>query len=134
MKQKLKISFVDDSADFCGALCDILSAVYENEVTCNQFSSKKDINAFPEWVKTHGTDLVFLDFVLFPSENGQSTQSIKIYKELLNLKKKPNIYWMTGLFDTDPRLQLLERYYSIKVLKKPISIDSLLTIIDTHLN
>lgn len=133
MKQKqqnLNISFVDDSAAFCDVICDILSETYGDKVTCNQFSSEKDIRTFPKWVSNHGTDLVFLDFCLFPSE---TTQSIEIYKELLNLKKKPKIYWMTGLFDIDPRLQLLKQYYSIDLIQKPIIMDDILKIIDGHL-
>ena len=128
----LNIAFVDSSETICDTVCDILIEVYGDHINCNQFSSKKDIKNFPEWVKKNRTDVVFLDFCLFPSDNS-TQEAINIYKELIKLKDKPQIYWLTGLFDIDPRLQLLQQYYSIEILRKPIIMDTLLKIIDTEL-
>lgn len=133
MIDPLAIAFVDDSETLCDTVCDILTEVYGDRIDCNQFSSKKDIKAFPEWIKKNRTDVVFLDFCLFPSEDNSTQEAINIYKELIKLKNKPQVYWLTGLFDTDPRLQLLQQYYSIEVLRKPIVMDTLLKIIDTEL-
>ena len=135
MDTRLNIAFVDDSKVLCDTICDILTDVYENKINCNQFNTEEDIKLFPEWVKKSKVDIVFLDFCLFPSENNSTQQAIEIYKQIIKLKKKPRIYWLTGMFDSDPRLQVLQQYFSsIEILKKPIIMDTLIKIINKQLS